>query len=71
MRFYKLALAAGDDDDGMQQAPQTMTTELALLADELVHHIGHSAPMFLPPILPHPNKSSPPETSERWALQEQ
>lgn len=40
-RFYRLALPDADSVEGVTSAPQTLTTELALLSDELVHHVGH------------------------------
>ena len=40
-RFYRLALPDATSEEGLTQAPQTLTTELALLSDELVHHVGH------------------------------
>lgn len=40
-RFYRLALPDTESTEGVTSAPQTLTTELALLSDELVHHVGH------------------------------
>jgi hypothetical protein len=40
-RFYRLALPDSDSQEGVTSAPQTLTTELSLLSDELVHHVGH------------------------------
>ena len=40
-RFYRLALPDSESEEGVAQAPQTLTTEVALLSDEVVHHVGH------------------------------
>lgn len=40
-RFYRLALPDAESPEGVTSAPQTLTTELAMLSDELVHHVGH------------------------------